>query len=258
MAFEFINLGSGSAGNSSLVRAGRTTLLIDIGFSARETGRRMALAGVAVESVTAILLTHEHNDHVAGAAVASRRWGVPVFCRASVAEAARLHEKGAAHLESLPESRFDLGDLRITPFPVPHDAVETVGFVVEGEGVRLGYATDMGEVTDTVVEHLAGSHILAVEANHDVDMTRHGPYPWHLKKRILGDRGHLSNEGTAELLSRVTGAETRQVVLTHLSETNNTPELALLSARDGLERSMNPAASLDAAWQGGPAGPVRL
>jgi phosphoribosyl 1,2-cyclic phosphodiesterase len=258
MAFEFINLGSGSAGNSSLVRAGRTTLLIDIGFSARETGRRLEQAGVALESVTAILLTHEHSDHVAGASVASRRWRVPVICRASVAEAARLHEKGAAHLELLPESRFDVGDLCITPFTVPHDAVETVGFVVEGEGVRLGYATDMGEVTDTVVEHLSGSHILAVEANHDVDMTRHGPYPWHLKKRILGDRGHLSNEGTAELLSRVTGSETRQVVLTHLSETNNTPELALLGARDGLERSMNPAASLDAACQGGPAAPVRL
>jgi len=109
-----------------------------------------------------------------------------------------------------------------------------------------------------VVEHLAGSHILAVEANHDVDMTRLGPYPWHLKKRILGDRGHLSNLGTAELLSRATGSETRHVVLTHLSETNNTPELALLSARDGLDRSMNPAASLDAARQVGPAGPVRL
>lgn len=258
MAFEFINLGSGSAGNSSVVRAGRTTLLIDIGFSARETERRLARAGVAVESVTAILLTHEHNDHVAGAAVASRRWGVPVFCRASVARAARLHEKGVVHLETLPESRFDLGDLRVTPFPVPHDAVETVGFVVEGEGIRLGYATDMGEVTDTVVERLAGSHILAVEANHDVDMMRHGPYPWHLKRRILGDRGHLSNEGTAELLARVTGTETRQVVLTHLSETNNTPELALLSARDGLERSMNPEASLNAAWQGGSAGPIRL
>jgi len=258
MAFEFINLGSGSAGNSSVVRAGRTTLLIDIGFSARETERRLARAGVAVESVTAILLTHEHNDHVAGAAVASRRWGVPVFCRASVARAARLHEEGVVHLETLPESRFDLGDLRVTPFPVPHDAVETVGFVVEGEGIRLGYATDMGEVTDTVVERLTGSHILAVEANHDVDMMRHGPYPWHLKRRILGDRGHLSNEGTAELLARVTGTETRQVVLTHLSETNNTPELALLSARDGLERSMNPEASLNAAWQGGSAGPIRL
>ncbi len=258
MAFEFINLGSGSAGNSSLVRAGRTSILIDIGFSARETGRRLEQAGVAVESLSAILLTHEHSDHVAGASVASRRWGVPVFCRASVAEAARLHEKGVARLESLPESRFDLGDLRITPFPVPHDAVETVGFVVEGEGMRLGYATDMGEVSDTVVEHLAGSHILAVEANHDVDMTRHGPYPWHLKKRILGDRGHLSNEGTADLLARIAGVETSQVVLTHLSETNNTPELALLGARDGLERSMNPAVSLDVACQGGPAGPVRL
>ena len=258
IAFEFRNLGSGSAGNSSLVRCGQTAVLIDIGFSARETARLLRQIGVEPEEITAILLTHEHGDHVAGAAVASRRWGVPVFCRPAVAAAARLEEKGACHVQDLPVNTFDLDGLEITPFPVPHDAVETVGFVVKAEGLRLGYATDMGQVTDTVVQHLSHCHILAVEANHDVDMTRLGPYPWHLKERILGGRGHLSNEGTADLLARAIGTETSQVVLTHLSDTNNTRELALSSAREGLERSCNAQVNLEAAHQDRPAAAVRM
>lgn len=258
IAFEFINLGSGSGGNSSLVRAGRTCILIDIGFSARETASRLRQVGVEPEQVSGVLLTHEHSDHTAGAAVASRRWPVPIICRPAVADAARLHHKGTVNVEDLPVKRFQLGDLCITPFPVPHDAVETVGFVVEGEGMRLGYATDLGAINDTVVEHLSDCNILAVEANHDVDMTRQGPYPWHLKERILSRHGHLSNEGTGELLARTIGPETQQVILTHLSETNNTPELALLGAHDGLSRSRNAAAGLDAARQDGPAQPVRM
>jgi phosphoribosyl 1,2-cyclic phosphodiesterase len=240
------------------VRSGNTAVLIDIGFSARETGRRLRQVGVEPEEITAILLTHEHGDHVAGAAVASRRWGVPVFCRPAVALAARLEDKGACHVQDLSLKSFDLGTLAITPFSVPHDAVETVGFVVEAEGVRLGYATDMGQVTDTVVHHLSRCHILAVEANHDVDMTRMGPYPWHLKERILGDRGHLSNEGTADLLARAAGPETHTVVLTHLSDTNNTRELALSGAREGLDRSRNSQVDLEAACQEGPGTPVRM
>jgi len=240
------------------VRSGSTTLLIDIGFSARETGRRLRQVGVEPEEITAILLTHEHGDHVAGAAVASRRWKVPIFCRPSVAVAARLEDKGAGEVQDLPLKSFDLGTMAITPFSVPHDAVETVGFVVEAEGLRLGYATDMGQVTDTVVHHLSRCHILAVEANHDVDMTRLGPYPWHLKERILGSRGHLSNEGTAELLARAAGPETCKVVLTHLSDTNNTRELALSGAREGLDRSRNTTVDLEAASQEGPGTAVRM
>jgi phosphoribosyl 1,2-cyclic phosphodiesterase len=258
IAFEFRNLGSGSGGNCSLVRSGSTAVLIDIGFSARETARRLRQVGVEPEEITAILLTHEHGDHVAGAAVASRRWQTPVFCRPAVSVAARLEEKGACDIQDLPLKTFDLGRLAITPFSVPHDAVETVGFVVESEGMRLGYATDMGQVTDTVVHHLSGCQILAVEANHDVDMTRLGPYPWHLKERILGDRGHLSNEGTAELLSRTAGPETCEVILTHLSDTNNTRELALVGAQEGLDRSRNSRVNLVAAQQEGPAEVVRL
>jgi phosphoribosyl 1,2-cyclic phosphodiesterase len=240
------------------VRAGRTAILIDIGFSARETCRRLALVGATPEDLSAILITHEHADHVAGAAVASRRWGVPLLCRGEVAEAARFAARNTGAREELPGGSFPIGDLQVTPFPVLHDAVETVGLVVEGEGIRAGYATDLGCSSPEVEESLENCHILAVEANHDVEMTREGPYPWHLKERILGARGHLSNEAAAALLARVIGPETREVLLAHISETNNAPELALVAARAGAERSRQPRVRMTAAEQGRPSAPIRL
>jgi phosphoribosyl 1,2-cyclic phosphodiesterase len=240
------------------VRAGRTAVLIDIGFSARETARRLKQVGIDPGELAAILVTHEHADHVAGAPVASRRWQVPLLCRRAVAEAAGLGRRKDVILEELPGEPLQLGDLSVTPFPVPHDAVDTVGFVLEGEGVRAGYATDLGRGTSQVEERLHNCHILAVEANHDLDMTRDGPYPWHIKERILGASGHLSNEAAGDLLARTIGPETREVILAHLSETNNQPELALMAARAGAERSANPRVRLTAARQHRPAAPIRL
>jgi phosphoribosyl 1,2-cyclic phosphodiesterase len=252
MAFSLCILGSGSAGNCTLVTAGRTTLLIDAGFSARETARRWRLSGAPLASPAGILLTHEHGDHVRGAAVVSRQLGAPIYCRASVARAVGLSDATTHGVETLPETPFRVGDLLVTPFPVPHDAEETVGFLFEGEGIRCGYATDMGRVTEDVRAHLRGCHILAIEANHDVDLTREGPYPWSLKRRILSDVGHLSNEAASDLLAEIVGPETIAVRLAHLSETNNSPERALVAARGGLERSANRRAALEAAGQGGP------
>jgi phosphoribosyl 1,2-cyclic phosphodiesterase len=240
------------------VRAGRTAILIDIGLSAREAARRLALVGAEPEDLSAIVITHEHSDHVAGAAVASRRWGVPLLCRRAVARAARFAARDAGPREELPAGPFALGDLQVTPFPVQHDAVDTVGLTLEGEGIRAGYVTDLGCSTPEVEERLEDCHILAVEANHDVDMTREGPYPWHLKERILGTHGHLSNEAAADILSRVIGPETQMVLLAHISETNNTPELALVAARAGVERSRQPRVRVTAAEQRRPSAPIRL
>jgi len=240
------------------VRAGRTAVLIDIGFSARETCRRLALVGAVPEDLSAILITHEHSDHVAGAAVASRRWGVPLLCRGEVARAARFDARNTGAREELPEGSFQLGDLQVTPFQVPHDAVDTIGLILEGEGIRAGYATDLGCSTPEVEKSLENCHVLAVEANHDVEMTREGPYPWHLKERILGTRGHLSNEAAADLLVRVIGPETQEVLLAHISETNNAPELALVAVRAGAERSCQPRVRVTAAEQRRPSAPIRL
>ena len=252
MAFTFCTLGSGSAGNCTLVAAGRTSILIDAGFSARSMTSRLASLGVEPDDIDAILLTHDHSDHVAGAVAASRRWRVPVICRPSVARKLRLVERKAFVVEPMDMQPFDVGDLRVTPFPVPHDAVETVGFVLEGEGIRAAVASDLGHSTPVVREHLSRCHVVALEANHDVEMTRSGPYPWSLKQRILGEHGHLSNEEAGGVLSSVVGPETTQVVLTHLSETNNAPQLALMEARAGLDRSANPGATLTVAGQTGP------
>jgi phosphoribosyl 1,2-cyclic phosphodiesterase len=141
---------------------------------------------------------------------------------------------------------------------VPHDAVETIGFVVRGEGIRAGYAADLGERTATVADHLRGCHVVALEFNHDVDLTREGPYPWGLKERILGRSGHLSNEEAATLLADVVGPEARHVVLTHLSRVNNDERLALAAARAGLEDSARPDVPVEAAPQDRPATPIRL
>ena len=257
MGFTFCILGSGSTGNCALVRAGRTTVMIDAGFSGRETARRLEVAGLEIERLDGILLTHEHGDHAGGAASVSRRWQAPVFCRPAAARRARLG-KAAWGMEPLPETSFDLGDLRITPFEVSHDAVETVGFVIEGEGVRLGYVTDLGRSTPAVSDHLRGCQVLAVEANHDVELTRDGPYPWALKERILGERGHLSNEAAGDLLASVMTPSTVEIVLAHVSRTNNRPHLAEAAGRAGVERSPNPAATLRVAGQAEPAPVIRL
>lgn len=258
MGFSFCILGSGSAGNCALVRAGRTTVLVDAGFSGRETARRVAAAGLDVDRLDGILLTHEHSDHAAGAASVSRRWRAPVVCRPAAARRTRRAARPAWGIEPLPEAPFSLGDLSITPFEVSHDAAETVGFVLAGEGVRLGYATDLGRATPLVRQRLRDCQVLAIEANHDVDLTRDGPYPWPLKERILGERGHLSNEAAGDLLADVMSSSTVAIVLAHLSITNNRPHLAEAAGRAGVERSPNPAAALRIADQAGPGEVIRL
>ena len=258
MAFTFCILGSGSGGNCTLVRAGRTSILIDAGFSARAIGNRLASVGVRTDQIDAILLTHEHTDHVAGAVAASRRWRRPLICRPAVARRLRLSERKIFGVEAMEMESFDLGDLRVTPFPVPHDAVETVGFVVEGEGVRAACASDLGHPTLEVGRHLTGCQVVALEANHDVELTRSGPYPWSLKQRILGKYGHLSNEDAGSMLASVVGPETTRVILTHLSETNNAPHLALVEVQAALDRRGNSAVALTAAGQVQPGEPITL
>ena len=258
MAFTYCNLGSGSAGNCTLVAAGRTTVLVDAGFSARAMTNRLALLGVKTGDIDAILLTHDHSDHVAGAVAASRQWRVPVICRPSVGRKLRLIERDIFAFESMGMQPFDVGDLRVTPFPVPHDAVETVAFVLAGEGMRTAVVSDLGHPTAELTRNLSRCQVVALEANHDVQMTRSGPYPWSLKQRILGSHGHLSNEEAGGVLAGVVGPETTQVVLTHLSATNNAPEIALMEARSGLEQSANPDVSVTIARQAEPSQPIRL
>jgi len=225
---RFALFGSGSKGNATLVEHGQTRLLVDCGFSVRELERRMARLGVSGDSLSAILLTHEHNDHVGGAGALARKYRLPVWLTAGTAKAAapRLGEL-PEHRELNCHSEFAIGDLSVTPFPVPHDAREPCQFTFSDGARRLGLLTDTGRGTQHIETQLNGCDALILESNHDTEMLRNGPYPPRLQQRIGGGLGHLSNDQAAALLQRLDTSALQHLVAAHLSETNNLPELAL-------------------------------
>ena len=222
---RFASLGSGSRGNALLVEAGRTRVLLDCGFNARETVRRLARLGVEPGTLSGILVTHEHGDHASGVARFASRYRVPVWMTDGTLRAAGV--MGEARVSVFdPHQPFALDGLRVEPFPVPHDAAEPVQYVLGDGARRLGVLTDIGEPTSHVAAVLDGCDALVLECNHDAGMLAGGPYPPQLKRRIAGRLGHLENGQAAQLLSRLDRSRLRQVVAAHLSETNNTPELA--------------------------------
>jgi phosphoribosyl 1,2-cyclic phosphodiesterase len=309
---RFTVLASGSKGNCSVVTGGNTRILVDAGLSCRELFRRMRLVGEDPATLDAIIVTHEHSDHVAGLAVTARKLGIPVYftepthrawirwlsprkqmtytqwveeCRkqaaARMAEAdtpatedcdsdepdvgpadvtAKADEtaaesetvtrkKPAAEKDptALPSVQYfhagkpiQIGDISVSPFTIPHDATDPVGFVFQAEGVRMAVATDLGYMPPNVKAQLKGVDLLLLESNHDLEMLRDGPYPWSVKQRVLSRVGHLSNEAAATYLETEYDGQATYVILAHLSESNNLPELALISA----ERALNGRASL--------------
>jgi len=309
---RFTVLASGSKGNSTVVTGGKTRILVDAGLSCRELFRRMKLAGEDPATLDAIIITHEHSDHVSGLAVTARKLGIPVYftqathrawvrwlsprkqmtyaqwleqCRqqaaARMAEAdaptaddcdpeesdttvddlaasadntsssapAPKKKKTAAEKDptALPSIQYfeagkpiQIGDISISPFTIPHDAADPVGFVFQAEGVRMAFATDLGYIPPNVKAQLKSVDLLYIESNHDLEMLRDGPYPWSVKQRVLSRVGHLSNEACATYLEAEYDGQATYVVLGHLSESNNLPELARISA----ERALNGRASL--------------
>ena len=224
---RFVPLGSGSQGNSTLVEFAAARILVDAGLSARDLAARLRRVGVAPESIDWILLSHEHHDHCRGAARFSTKHGVPVISAEETLDAMDRSPVHFAEWIPLPEGEpLNLGPVRVEAFDVPHDAVRPVGFVLHGDGLRVGVATDLGHPTTLVLQRLRGCHLLMVEANHDPVLLRDGPYPWQLKQRVASRVGHLSNAEAGALLKHTVEAECRAVVLAHLSEKNNTAELA--------------------------------
>jgi phosphoribosyl 1,2-cyclic phosphodiesterase len=221
-------LGSGSSGNCAVVRCGKTAVLVDAGLSVRETRKRLAVRGVALEDVAAVFLTHEHSDHVYGALALSRKAGLPVYASVGTADAAGFPGPLFADVRIVRGGRdFVLGDLHVRVTSTPHDGVESVCYVfTDGAGRRIGLVTDLGHVSRPVLEALRDCDALGLEANHDEDLLREGPYPPVLKRRILSDVGHLSNEAAAEALKALVGPRTRSVTALHVSRHNNTYPLA--------------------------------
>jgi phosphoribosyl 1,2-cyclic phosphodiesterase len=221
---RFASLGSGSRGNALVVESGHTRVLVDCGFGPRNLSVRLGRLGLAPGDLDAILVTHEHSDHVGGVAPAARRYELDIFLSYGT-----LSMLG---LDGLPTHVFDshtafaIGDLEICPFPVPHDAREPTQFLFSDGCSRLGVLTDAGCVTPHMVEVLSQCDALVLECNHDVDMLADGPYPAHLKRRIAGRFGHLDNAAAADLLSRLDHGRLRHVIAAHLSQENNKPALA--------------------------------
>jgi phosphoribosyl 1,2-cyclic phosphodiesterase len=308
---RFTVLASGSKGNSTVVCGGRTRILVDAGISCRELFRRMRLAGEDPETLDAIVITHEHQDHVNGLAVTARKLGIPVYFteathrawmrwltprrQMSYAQWLELCRKQAAERQAEPVSAdsacdftesdpedaeaenrarpteaaqtlsppadpaptgppslkedptwlpaveyfdagrpFTIGDISLSPFTIPHDAADPVGFVFTAESVRMGFATDLGYITPNVKQQLRELDLLLLESNHDLEMLRDGPYPWAVKQRVLSRVGHLSNDAASDFLSSTYDGQAAYVILAHLSENNNLPELARVAAERAL------------------------
>jgi phosphoribosyl 1,2-cyclic phosphodiesterase len=291
---RFTVLASGSKGNSTVVSGGHTRILVDAGLSCRELFRRMRQAGEEPETLDAIIVTHEHLDHIGGLAVTARKLGIPVYfteathrawiswirprrhmtysqwiekCRneaaARQAEAAGglqdcacdepdpegIAKEGKRAKDDAPKldpgwlpsvqyfqagRPFQIGDIFVSPFTIPHDAADPVGFVFQAEGVRMGVATDLGYIPPNVKAQLKRVDLLLLESNHDLEMLRDGPYPWQVKQRVLSRVGHLSNEAAAEFLEGSYDGQATYVILGHLSESNNLPDLARVTAERAL------------------------
>jgi phosphoribosyl 1,2-cyclic phosphodiesterase len=230
---RFASLGSGSRGNATLIESGPTLVMVDCGFSRRETERRMGRLGCSATQLAAILVTHEHGDHIRGVCALARQYDVPVWLSAGTQLMLRD--------EALPEiQRFDgqtgicLGDLEIQPFTVPHDAREPCQFVFADGNHRFGLLTDTGRITAHIRACLDGCDALMLECNHDPDMLARGPYSASLKARVGGPLGHLSNAQAAGLLQSIDCSRLQHVVAAHLSDKNNHPELARAALAESL------------------------
>lgn len=229
MAVRFTILGSGSAGNCSHLETDETRVLVDAGFSPRETRRRLAGIGRAPENLSAILITHEHSDHISGLAGLAGKLRIPVYCnRATKEEIERILETRNLEFRLfVTGDSFEIGDLTVDTFAIPHDAQDPVGFIIHSSVGRFGFATDLGHVTKLVLDRIRTANFLVLESNHDVKMLQDCPRrPWSLKQRILSRHGHLSNEAAADATAEILSGELRQLYLGHLSRDCNTPELA--------------------------------
>lgn len=247
---KFVSLASGSSGNASFVCTDKTKILIDCGISARKTDTLLKSIGVpeGLKSIDAVLLTHEHSDHIKGAKRISSAYGIPIYGSSgtldSLADAAKdeyFNYAGRELMEAVrADFEFEIGDISVTPFRIYHDAKEPCGYRIEvhdgDKNAAVAVMTDCGHYDDYICDHLTELDAMLLEANHDPAMLAAGPYPMVLKRRIMSDRGHLSNEAAGELLAKVFAPRLRSVALGHISKENNTHELAERTVRETLVR----------------------
>ncbi|MDI3533919.1 MAG: hypothetical protein PWQ82_284 [Thermosediminibacterales bacterium] len=230
-------LASGSSGNCIYIEAGNTKVLIDAGMSGCKIANSLMKLNVKPDEIDAVLVTHEHSDHVRGVGVISRRYDLPVFANEATWNCMKP-QIGDIKLKNIKcfetNKWFELKGLYFKPFSIPHDAAEPVGFCVYWKNRKITVATDIGHMNKFVFNQIKKSDLLILEANHDVEMLKSGSYPWHLKRRIMGKNGHLSNEEAAKTLVNLVGLGNQQVLLAHLSAENNRPKLAYETIKSAL------------------------
>lgn len=229
---RFASLGSGSKGNGTLIESGKTRVLLDCGFTLGETERRLHRLGCPPQSLTAILVTHEHGDHAAGVGRLSRRYHLPVWLTVGTCHAMRDTQFSRTHYVNV-HQEMEINDLHITPFPVPHDAREPCQFVFSNGSHRLGVLTDVGSHTPLIIQMLQKLDALMLECNYDAAMLANGPYPPSLKARVAGRYGHLDNKQSTHLLEQIDLSGLQHLVGMHLSENNNLPQYAHQALCDG-------------------------
>jgi phosphoribosyl 1,2-cyclic phosphodiesterase len=240
MRLEFASIASGSSGNCIYVASKHTRLLIDAGLSGKRIEAGLSELALTGNDIDAMLVTHEHNDHVDGLGVMSRRFDIPVYATEGtwrkmpdkVGRIKPTHQNAVYSGENL-----IINDLCIKPFDIPHDAAQPVGYCITDGKCKITIATDIGHITDEVKESVKDSDLLLIESNHDVEMVKTGPYPYNLKQRVLGDFGHLSNENCGKMLEEVISSSVKYVFLGHLSNENNTPTLAFETVKKRLEQN---------------------
>jgi len=232
-------LASGSKGNAIFISDGATSILVDAGLSGREIERRLRSKGIDPASLSAIVLSHEHSDHTRSVGVLSRRYDLPVYVNPATLKAAAAQLGRLKKVETFNcGAAFHIDRLQVHPFSISHDAIDPAGFTVACNGTKIGIATDLGIATAMVKTHLKGCSLVILEANHDPAMLIEGPYPWHLKQRIKGRSGHLSNQDARMLLDEIKHDRLEQVILAHLSEINNTPAKARRSVGQALDQGL--------------------
>jgi phosphoribosyl 1,2-cyclic phosphodiesterase len=257
--FRFLILGSGSSGNATLVEGAGTRLLLDAGLGPRRLAECLRNAGVDPASLSALLLSHEHNDHVLGAAAFSRRHRVPIYGSRGTRAALGATAREAESFEVFKSGDvFRVGALSISAPPVPHDAVEPVAFLVACDDRTFGHATDLGHIPDELTRALGTCHALVLEANYDPAMLRSGPYPWALKQRIASPRGHASNAEAVRFVKNHLGSGCRTLVLAHLSESNNHPDVIRLAMAQALREIGRPDLRIEIAERRGDGGWIEI
>lgn len=235
---RFVSLISGSSGNATFISDGKTNILIDCGMSGAKLKEALHSIDERPESLHALLITHEHSDHVRGAGVVSRRYDLPVYATIGTHAGVDIGDIDNKNIKFVKEDEeIEIGTIAVTPFSIPHDAAQPVGYTFNVGGDKYSIATDIGVMTNNILDHIVGSKKIILESNHDLQMLQYGSYPYPLKRRIMGDKGHLSNEMASKTALYLVQKGTEHIALGHLSKENNRPEIAMLESYNLLTQS---------------------